>query len=73
MATVEERKEALPDAEPDMRALGMVTPRREWLRDELWGKWGRKPSKTVASARGSDLQLHPRDLWGRNLVTDASA
>lgn len=35
MATVEERKEALSDAEPDMRAAGMVTPRREWLRDEL--------------------------------------
>lgn len=32
---MEERTDTLPDAEPDMRAPGMVTPRREWLRDEL--------------------------------------
>lgn len=31
----EERKDTLSVTEPDMRAAGMVTPRREWLRDEL--------------------------------------
>lgn len=32
---MEERKDTLSVAEPDMRAAGMVPHRREWLRDEL--------------------------------------